>query len=153
MKQCRYIIFSNLHRTVSLSLPCAQSGEHLPSEAPYQVTRISGEIIFDGIPDEAAWESIEALPLTMYRPAFGEAPTEKSIIKIAYDDEYFYASARLFYQNPEQIRAIGKKETICLLHPTGSGLPWIHFTIRKMHLFLASIPTAPAMMVQLKMIY
>jgi hypothetical protein len=87
----------------------AQSSNLLPEEASYQVTRITGGITFDGIPDEAAWEFIEALPLVIYRPVFGEAPTEKSIIKIAYDDEYFYASARLFYQNPEQIRAIGKK--------------------------------------------
>lgn len=102
----------------------AQSSEPLPAEAPYQVTRISGEIIFDGIPDEAAWESIDALPLVMYRPAFGESPTEKSIIKIAYDDEYFYASARLFYQNPEQIRAIGKKRDYMSFAPD-----WFGFTM------------------------
>src|SRR6056297_2305185 len=78
----------------------AQSKEVGNEQVPYQVTRISGEIIFDGIPDEAAWGLIDELPLTMYRPVFGEEPTEKSIIKIAYDDEYFYASARFFYQNP-----------------------------------------------------
>lgn len=102
----------------------AQSSEPLPTNAPYQVTRISGEISFDGIPDEAAWERVEALPLVMYRPAFGEAPTEKSIIKFAYDDEYFYASARFFYQNVEQIRAIGKKRDYMSFAPD-----WFAFTM------------------------
>jgi len=95
----------------------AQSKEVGKKQTPYQVTKISGNITFDGIPDEAVWESIDALPLTMYRPVFGEAPTEKSIIKIAYDDEYFYASAWLFYQNPEQIRAIGKKRDYLSFSP------------------------------------
>jgi hypothetical protein len=99
-----------------------QSNDSLQAEAPYRVTRIFGEIIFDGIPDEAAWESIEALPLTMYVPVFGEKPTEKSIIKIAYDDEYFYASARFFYQNPDQIRAIGKKRDYMSFAPDWFGI-------------------------------
>jgi hypothetical protein len=62
----------------------AQSSEPLPAEAPYQVTKISGEITFDGVPDEAAWEHIDALPLVMYRPVFGKTPTEKSIINIRF---------------------------------------------------------------------
>jgi len=109
MKQCCYT-FLLLIITGPFPFLCpAQSRGSSTVDAPYQATRISGNITFDGVPDEAAWESINALPLVMYRPAFGEKPTEKSIIKIAYDDEYFYASARLFYQNTEQIRAIGKK--------------------------------------------
>ena len=95
----------------------AQSKEVSKEQTPYQVTRISGEITFDGIPDEPVWERIDELPLTMYRPVFGKAPTEKSIIKIAYDDEYFYASAWMFYQNPEQIRAIGKKRDYLSFSP------------------------------------
>jgi len=45
----------------------------------------------------------------MYIPVLGNHPTEKSIIKIAYDDEYFYVAAWLYYTNAENIRAIGKK--------------------------------------------
>ena len=75
----------------------------------YQIAKITGGINFDGIPDESVWEAIEEIPMAMYTPVFGGAPTEKSVIKLAYDDEYFYASARLYYQNPANIRAIGKK--------------------------------------------
>ncbi|MDD4108620.1 MAG: DUF5916 domain-containing protein [Prolixibacteraceae bacterium] len=124
MKQCRHIILFQLLTGLFPFLCLAQSSEPLPAEEPYQVTKIFGDITFDGIPDEAAWESIEALPLIMYRPVLGGPPTEKSIIKIAYDDEYFYALARFFYQNPKQIRAIGKKRDYMSFSPD-----WFGFTI------------------------
>ncbi len=122
MKQCSSSILVQFLTDLSPFLCLAQSSEPLQTEAPYPVTKISRAITFDGIPDEAAWESIEALPLTMYRPVFGEAPTEESVIKIGYDDEFFYASARFFYQNPEQIRAVGKKRDYMSFAPDWFGM-------------------------------
>jgi hypothetical protein len=124
MIQCSYTLLFLIISGLFPFLCHAQNREPKPAEAPYQVTRISGGITFDGIPNEAVWESIEALPLTMYVPVFGEAPTEKSIIKIAYDDEYFYASAWFFYQKPDQIRAIGKKRDYMSHAPD-----WFGFTM------------------------
>ncbi len=116
VRRCYTFLFLILTGLFPL-LCLAQSNEPFPVEAPYQVTRICGEIIFDGIPNEATWDSIEALPMIMYTPSFGEAPTEKSIVKIAYDDKYFYASARFYYKNPEHIRAIGKKRDYLSFSP------------------------------------
>jgi hypothetical protein len=79
------------------------------SQAPLSVTRISDEINFDGIPDEEVWKSVQSLPMIMFMPVFGNEPTETSIIKIAYDDEYFYISGILDYKDPRDLRAIGKK--------------------------------------------
>lgn len=76
---------------------------------PLKVTRIRGDIIFDGVPNEPVWESIQKLPLVMYTPISGNEPNDPSDIKIAYDDKYFYLSGWLAYQNPSDIRAIGKK--------------------------------------------
>jgi hypothetical protein len=87
----------------------AQNTGNLNDSESLLITKISGGIIFDGIPDEAAWQSIEALPMVMYTPVSGGAPTEKSVVKIAYDDEYFYVSAQLYYQNISDMRAVGKK--------------------------------------------
>jgi hypothetical protein len=56
----------------------SQIREMSREQAPYEVARITCGIIFDGIPDEAVWECIDALPLIMYRPVFGEAPTAKN---------------------------------------------------------------------------
>lgn len=86
-------------------------------QAPYQVTKISGGITFDGMPDEPVWEAIEELPLVMFTPVFGGTPTEKSVIKIAYNDEYLYASGRFYYQNPADIRAVGKKRDYLSFSP------------------------------------
>lgn len=73
------------------------------------VPRLSGPINFDGVPDEEAWQTIAALPLVMYIPVFGNEPSEKSVIKIAYDNDYFYLSGIFKYENPDDIRAFSKK--------------------------------------------
>ncbi len=87
----------------------AQTGIHKNSIQPTPVVKLSQPIIFDGIPDEKAWDEVPALPMTTLIPAFGKEPAESSIIKIAYDDEYFYVSGILNYNDPTNIRAIGKK--------------------------------------------
>jgi len=79
------------------------------SQEPMGVPRLSGELIFDGIPDEEAWQAIPALPLVMHIPVFGNEPSELSVIKIAYDNDYFYVSGILNYKNPDDIRAFSKK--------------------------------------------
>ncbi|MBG0860015.1 MAG: carbohydrate binding family 9 domain-containing protein, partial [Bacteroidales bacterium] len=79
------------------------------SQAPFIVNKLTVPINFDGVPDEAAWQSVQPLPMTMHSPVFGNEPTEASIIRIAYDDVNFYVSGILSYKNPGDIRAIGKK--------------------------------------------
>ncbi|MEF8811914.1 MAG: DUF5916 domain-containing protein, partial [Bacteroidales bacterium] len=74
-----------------------------------KVPKITGGITFDGKPDEAAWQSVGHLPMTMFTPVYGDQPTEKSIVKIAYDEDFFYVSGFLNCQRPENIRAVGKK--------------------------------------------
>lgn len=76
---------------------------------PMVIARLSVAIDFDGVPDEDAWETIPALPLIMFSPVFGNEPTEISIIKIAYDDNYLYASGIFNYSNPADLRAFSKK--------------------------------------------
>ncbi len=87
----------------------AQSRDNALSSVPFKVTRITGGINFDGIPDEPFWQLVPALKMVMHMPVFGIEPTEMSVIKIAYDEQYFYVSGILNYKNPDDIRAIGKK--------------------------------------------
>jgi hypothetical protein len=105
----RFIIFLLVFTCLLPLHDHAQSRDKAISSLPLKVTRITGGINFDGIPDEPFWQSIEALQLVMLLPVFGNAPTEQSVIKIAYDDEYFYVSGWLNYNNPSDIRAVGKK--------------------------------------------
>jgi Domain of unknown function (DUF5916) len=79
------------------------------SQKPLEVVKIKGGITFDGVPDEEVWKQIPSLHLIMHIPVFGNEPTETSVVKIAYDDKYFYLSGILNYKDPSTIRAIGKK--------------------------------------------
>ncbi|MBA4410405.1 MAG: hypothetical protein Q8S54_16805 [Bacteroidota bacterium] len=79
------------------------------AQEPLAVSKISEAINFDGIPDEEAWQSVPALKMVMHMAVFGIEPTEISVIKLAYDDQYFYVSGVLNCKDPHSIRAVGKK--------------------------------------------
>ncbi|TAL60623.1 MAG: hypothetical protein EPN88_15690 [Bacteroidetes bacterium] len=79
------------------------------AQEPLKVIKISGGITFDGIPDEEVWKQVPALKMTMHIPVFGGEPTESSVIKILYDNDYLYISGILNYKDPASMRAVGKK--------------------------------------------
>ena len=72
--------------------------------APITLERIDGPITIDGVVNEEAWESIEPLDLTVYQPVYKAEPTQKTEIRLAYDDEYLYASGRMYDSDPDNIR-------------------------------------------------
>jgi hypothetical protein len=92
------LIFANI---TSVS---AQAGENY-----LEIQRMTGKIIFDGICDEAAWDSLPNIPMTMFKPNHGSRPTERSDIFTCFDDEHLYVGARLHYQNGSTIRSTTKK--------------------------------------------
>ncbi|MCB0471463.1 MAG: carbohydrate binding family 9 domain-containing protein [Flavobacteriaceae bacterium] len=77
---------------------------HAQNTEPMRIARIEG-IHFDGKVDEPAWDLIPVLPMVQYEPQAGAPPTEKTEIRIAYDDKYIYLSMRAFDSDPEGIRA------------------------------------------------
>ena len=58
-----------------------------------EIHKINGKISIDGKVDEPEWQAIPTLPLTMHWPTFEGQITEKTEIRIAYDDEYIYVGA------------------------------------------------------------
>jgi hypothetical protein len=74
------------------------------TQEPYKVTRISSPIEIDGHVDEPIWDTIEPLQLLAYTPVAGLPPSERTEIRIAYDDSYFYASIRAFDSHSDGIR-------------------------------------------------
>ena len=67
--------------------------------------RMGGRVVLDGLSDEAAWQGIEPLPLTMYQPSFrGESDREIQLL-VGYDDEAMYVAARFFHDDPSEVRA------------------------------------------------
>jgi hypothetical protein len=73
-------------------------------EAPLELTRLPGPITVDGRPDEASWQKIPLLPLTMYTPLFRGEPTQRTEIRVAYDDESFYVGGWFYDTHPAGIR-------------------------------------------------
>ncbi|MCK4989913.1 MAG: carbohydrate binding family 9 domain-containing protein, partial [Bacteroidales bacterium] len=73
------------------------------------IGKMTSAIVFDGKPDEAAWELLEPLPMITHMPVFGNPPPEKSVIRMGYNDQYVYVSGLLYVTDPSFIQAIGKK--------------------------------------------
>jgi hypothetical protein len=73
-------------------------------ETPLELTRLASPITVDGRPDEPAWREVPPLPLTMYAPVFRGTPTQRSEIRVAYDDEAFYAAGWFYDTDPPGIR-------------------------------------------------
>ena len=71
---------------------------------PLELPRLSGPIEVDGVPNELAWQAVSPLPLTMYAPVFRGTPTQRTEIRVAYDDEYFYAAGWFYDTDPNGIR-------------------------------------------------
>jgi hypothetical protein len=89
---------------VTIKSASGQSGENY-----LEIQRMTGKINFDGICNEPAWDSLQNIPMTMFKPNHGSRPSERSDIFVSFDDEYFYVGARLYYQNGSIIRSTTKK--------------------------------------------
>jgi hypothetical protein len=84
-------------------LPCLIPAQ-VRAEEPLLLPRLTGEIQFDGLSDEPAWQGIAPLPVSMREPAFQAAPSEHTEIRLAYDEAYFYVAARCYDSEPAQIQ-------------------------------------------------
>jgi hypothetical protein len=71
---------------------------------PLALQRLSAPIALDGMPDEVAWQQVAPLPLTMYAPVYQGTPTQRTEIRVAYDDENFYAAGWFYDSDPNGIR-------------------------------------------------
>ena len=66
----------------------------------------SEQIILDGKLDEPFWKNINGInDFLMQEPIEGGKPTENTIIKIAYDENYLYIGAILYDSDPDGIKA------------------------------------------------
>lgn len=82
----------------------------LYSQERYILSRLDAKLVYDGSCDEPAWDHIEPLPLMMTVPSYGNEPSEKTEIRIAYDDDYLYLGARCFDSYPEKMKIQLKRD-------------------------------------------
>tara|TARA_R100001143_G_scaffold63605_1_gene73849 strand:+ start:79809 stop:81974 length:2166 start_codon:yes stop_codon:yes gene_type:complete len=81
------------------------TGSNSSTDPIYNPQRITAAITIDGFPDEPVWQQMDPLPLTMYQPVYRGEMSESSEIKVAYDNEYFYISGKLYDSEPDKIIA------------------------------------------------
>lgn len=74
-----------------------------------EINRTSQEIVLDGMPDEIAWEKQRPFPLSMHTPVYRGKPTEKTDVRMCFDDSYLYVGAKLFYNDISKMLSSGKK--------------------------------------------
>ncbi len=96
------------HRLITILtiLAAVGGGAAVAAQAPgpFQLSRLSGPIALDGVPDDAAWKLIAPLPLTTYAPVFRSAPSQRTEIRVGYDEDYFYAAGWFYDTDPSSIR-------------------------------------------------
>ena len=76
---------------------------------PVSITRLTTPITLDGIVDEPQWLAIEPLPMVMHTPTFEGELTQRTEIRLAFDDDYLYISGRMYDDDAQEIMANSKK--------------------------------------------
>ncbi|MGM0667277.1 MAG: DUF5916 domain-containing protein [Bacteroidota bacterium] len=74
------------------------------------MSKFEGELKFDGIINEEGWDKISPLELITFAPDYGAEPSEKTIVKIAYDRDYLYAGAILSDSNIDKVKIQLKRD-------------------------------------------
>jgi hypothetical protein len=96
----RRALFSHAALTVALLLASVSR-----AHAQISLPRLTGPIVLDGAPDEAAWRSVAPYPVIVYEPAWGSPLEQHTLIHVAYDDDYLYVGAELHDDRPEDVRS------------------------------------------------
>ncbi len=89
---------------VTAFVPAPARAGQGPAGDPIELTRLPAPITVDGRLDDPAWQQVPTLPLTMYAPLFRGTPTQRTEIRVAYDDEYFYVAGWFYDTDPSGIR-------------------------------------------------
>ncbi len=79
------------------------------AQTRYKIKHISSSIELDGIINEVIWQTIKPLPVIMQEPNFGRQPSEKTEIRIAYNDDYLFIAASCYDSEPDKIQSPSKK--------------------------------------------
>ena len=72
------------------------------------IPEIKGNFKFDGLIDDACWDSIVRLPFVMHIPTFGIEPSERSEVFICHDNSFIYVAGRFFDKEADKITIASK---------------------------------------------
>jgi hypothetical protein len=92
-------------------------------QQPYKPLRINEKIVLDGKLSEPAWKAAAVEDDFMqYDPSAGAAPTEKTEIRIIYNDEYLFVGLRAYDHEPSKLIANALERDFELSNDDGFAL-------------------------------
>ncbi|NNE45740.1 MAG: carbohydrate binding family 9 domain-containing protein [Rhodothermales bacterium] len=90
----------------------AATGDDAPAVQTIRATRAESALSIDGLHDDVAWRS--AQPITRFTqrdPDEGAEPTQRTEVRVVYDDDALFVSARMFDSAPDSIVArLGRRD-------------------------------------------
>jgi hypothetical protein len=105
---------------------------------PVQTTRLGTVPVIDGNLADPVWQAVPALrELTQQLPAEGAPPTERTEIRLGYDDRAIYFAVRLWDSQPDQIvarltrrdRDVASDAVLIDIDPQGDHQSAFHFEV------------------------
>jgi hypothetical protein len=90
---------------LSSAVACAVSADSLtPERPPVRAARLAAPVTVDGILSEAIWQNGNAVTDFKQRdPHEGASPSQRTEVRLAYDDDAIYVGARCYDDNPESL--------------------------------------------------
>jgi hypothetical protein len=73
-------------------------------EIPLELTHVKEPIVVDGVMNDEGWRDAPLLPATMYTPVFNGSVTERTEMRVVYDDSDLYVGGWFYDSNPTGIR-------------------------------------------------
>ena len=101
-RYCTYLVMCIVF--LVFAAPVKAQNRDISVREEVKLERITGEINIDGNLDEAAWERLSPLELTVFEPVYQGSMTEQTQIKVGYDDQYLYAAGWMYDSDPDNIR-------------------------------------------------
>ena len=74
--------------------------------AAIHAVRLAAPVKIDGVLDEGVWQGEGVDRFTQREPQQDAAPTERTVVWVAYDNEALYVAARMYDSHPDSVRAV-----------------------------------------------
>jgi len=83
---------------VLLFLMCSilHSNVYGMEDVPVAVVEIPTAFVFDGKVTPGEWDDVKPLDLIVQTPVYRGTPTERTVIRLAHDEDYIYLSGALY---------------------------------------------------------
>jgi hypothetical protein len=122
---------------VALALITAPAAAQAPQDSQeargerrvLQAVPLQGTIVLDGSLDEPAWQAAAlGADFVQQRPQPGDPATERTEVRVLYDERYLYVGMRMYDSRPDSIAAqLGRRDAV------GLYSDWAHVVIDSYH--------------------